>query len=63
MARARSRRGHRIRIYGRQRTQVDPVKLANVLILLGRDMHTRKIARPSHRARDNHAGSNNDDSD
>jgi hypothetical protein len=45
MAGARSRRGHRIRIYGRQRANIDAVKLANILILLGRDMHHRHVKR------------------
>lgn len=32
-------RDYRIRVYGRQRKQIDPCQLAQVLILLGRHMY------------------------
>lgn len=39
------RRKHRIRIYGKQRKNIDPVALAEVLIALGRDLHQRRLRR------------------
>jgi len=43
-------RAYRIRVYGKQRTHIDRALLAQVLIVVGRDVHQRRLQR--------HAGGN-----
>lgn len=38
-------RKHRIRVYGKQRNNIDPAALAQVLILLGRHRHQQHLRR------------------
>jgi hypothetical protein len=49
MAARRSRGKHRIRVYGTQRTRIDPAALAQVLIAVGRDRHQRLMRRQQRR--------------